>query len=274
MVTRVVLLSVVLLLAARDVAVIDVGGGARIVEVRAAITRLDPSASIIAQTDAQDLYETLGRACTNDDATCWQKVALAGAVQAIVLVPAGDSLVFVDAGVVVTARGALSEVVERGLFPQRFGIVRVAGAPVGAVVTVDGGPLPDDGVLRAGNHAVHIEAPGHAPRDHRVVLGGAATLSLDGRLTAEAAPPSPAAPPSALWTWSATAAAVAAVAGGTAFVCEAVAGSAIADADAGRKIDVASLRIVETVEVTAFIIAGVAAATALTGAAFALSEEP
>jgi hypothetical protein len=164
--------------------------------------------------------------------------------------------------------GALELVLERGFFRERFGRMVIQGAPAGAVVVVDGQLLPADGVLRAGPHHLHIEAPGHAARDLQVSIAG--DLAVDGSLTAV-----PVDPPATdlLWAWPAASGVVtlAALAVGTGLDVH-LANEQLR-ANNGDSFDVDGYRILEGLELGSFVVAGLAAASAVVGAVVVFGDD-
>lgn len=276
------LVTALLMLASRDVAVVDVGGGPRADEIRAVIMELDPTTLVIPASDARALYDTYGRACGESDAPCWQKAARAASVQAVVLVPAEDRLLFVDVarqGSVVsldTTHGT-RDVVERGLFFGRFGSVVIQNGNGGRVF-IDGAPLAPDGLIKPGPHVVHIEAPGFASKDVHISVAGGAAVDVDGTLTplSPGEPENPAKPPSrsATWIWPAAAGGAALAGLGVGVACEVIAGQILADAEAGKGGSKSSLDAVHGVELAAFVVAGLATGATAAGASVWLSEAP
>ncbi|MDP2343037.1 MAG: hypothetical protein Q8O67_18925 [Deltaproteobacteria bacterium] len=263
--------SIVLCLvaAAGDVAVVElgaseVGSADRVTAVRAAVMTVDPTAKLIADADARALVEEYGRGCVVADGVCWARAAAASGVAVLVLVPATGPLVFVDVADSTPRALEAAEpelAVERGLFRERFGHLVVEGAPAAAVVLVDGQPLPADGIVRAGAHRVHIEAPGYAARELEISVAGDADVVVNGSLLA----PGPAGG-DLLWAWPAASTGVAVVALLIAGGLEVHLANEQLRASKGDNIDVVGFNSLGGVELGAFVVAGVAAASAIVGA--------
>ncbi len=178
---------------ATDVAVVDRGGGPeRVAAVAAAVPRVFGNAVAVPAADVADLDRQYIAPCGTDDA-CLVRTMASIAVGAIVFVEA-DAVVAIERLRLRSRRQAapttasLPTALDDAIHPERFGMLAIEGAPVGATVLVDGVRWTG-GEVAAGQRTLVVEADGHLSRTLTVTVPPGGTTSVVVPLSPITRPP-------------------------------------------------------------------------------------